>query len=167
MCHCRWKMAHLSWTKFLWCKPLLLLSSTFHLADPELWGCAIFGPKMVHLPQTNFFWKIIDIILMYLLDPFILQTFRKILPVDPELWECAIFRPKMALFPKRDFFRKPVNEPCLIHSCLSTWQKSKPDIYLLLKYWQLKNTEISLAKSFFWLKLENQIFLRHAVFAEC
>ena len=24
-------------------------------ADPELWGCAIFGPKMVHLPQTKFF----------------------------------------------------------------------------------------------------------------
>ena len=24
-------------------------------ADPELWGCTIFGPKMVHLPQTNFF----------------------------------------------------------------------------------------------------------------
>ena len=22
-------------------------------ADPELWGRAIFGPKMVHLPQTN------------------------------------------------------------------------------------------------------------------
>ena len=24
-------------------------------ADPELRGCAIFGPKMVHLPQTKFF----------------------------------------------------------------------------------------------------------------
>ena len=35
--------------------------------------------------QTKFFWKIIDIILMYLLAPFILQTFKKILPVDPEL----------------------------------------------------------------------------------
>ena len=35
---------------------------TFHRAKflkilrtgPELWGCTIFGPKMVHLPQTNF-----------------------------------------------------------------------------------------------------------------
>ena len=26
-------------------------------ANPELWGCIIFGPKIVHLPQTNFFWK--------------------------------------------------------------------------------------------------------------
>ena len=43
-------------------------------ADPELWGCAIFGPKMVHLPQI-FFWKIINIILIYLLAPFIVQNF--------------------------------------------------------------------------------------------
>ena len=68
-------------------------------ADPELWGCAIFGPKMVHLPQTNFFWKIINIILIYLLAPFIVQNFKKILPADPELWGCAIFRPKMTHFP--------------------------------------------------------------------
>ena len=27
--------------------------------DPELWGCTIFGPKMVHLPQTTFFWKLL------------------------------------------------------------------------------------------------------------
>ena len=69
-------------------------------ADPELWGCAIFGPKMVHLPQTNFFWKIINIILIYLLAPFIVQNFKKILPVDPELWGCTIFGPKMAHFCK-------------------------------------------------------------------
>ena len=24
-------------------------------ANPELWGCAIFGPKMAHLPGTKFF----------------------------------------------------------------------------------------------------------------
>ena len=28
--------------------------------DPELWGCAVFGPKMVHLPQTKIFvWKLL------------------------------------------------------------------------------------------------------------
>ena len=26
-------------------------------ADPELWGCTIFGPKMVYLSQTIFFGK--------------------------------------------------------------------------------------------------------------
>ena len=35
-------------------------------------------------PQ-KFFWKIIDIILIYLLAPFIAQTFKKTLPADPEL----------------------------------------------------------------------------------
>ena len=72
--------------------------------DSELWGCAIFGLKMVHLPQTNFFWKIINIILIYLLAPFIVQNFKKILPADPELWGCTIFGPKMAHFPKWEFF---------------------------------------------------------------
>ena len=76
-------------------------------ADPELWGCAIFGPKMVHLPQTIFFWKIINIILIYLLAPFIVQNLKKILPVDPKLWGCAFFGPKMAHFPKWELFLKP------------------------------------------------------------
>ena len=43
----------------------------------------------------------------------------------------------------RVFFRKPVNEPCVFHSCPSTCQKSMSDINLLVKYWRLKNTEIS------------------------
>ena len=29
------------------------------MADPKLWGCPIFGPKMVHLPQTIFFGKLL------------------------------------------------------------------------------------------------------------
>ena len=45
-------------------------------ADPELLGCAIFGPKIVHLsPPKKCFWKIINIILIYLLPPFIVQEF--------------------------------------------------------------------------------------------
>ena len=47
-------------------------------ADPELWGCVIFGPQMVHLPQTNFFLKkIVNVIFIYLLAPFNLQKFKK------------------------------------------------------------------------------------------
>ena len=119
-------------------------------ADPELWGCTLFGPKIVHLPQ-RFFWKIINITLIYLLAPFIVQNLKNNLPADPELWGCAIFGPKMAYFPKWEFFQKPVNKPCFFHSCLSTCQKSKSDIYLLMEYWRLKNTEISLAENNFWL----------------
>ena len=42
---------------------------------PELSGCAIFGPKIVHLPKQFFYWKIINIILIYLLAPFIVPNF--------------------------------------------------------------------------------------------
>ena len=55
---------------------------------------------------NNFFGKIINITLIYLLAPFIVQNFKKILPADPELWGCAIFGPKMAHFPKWEFFQK-------------------------------------------------------------
>ena len=42
----------------------------------------------------------------HLLSPFIVQNFKKILPVDPELWGCAIFWHKMDHLPKWDFFQK-------------------------------------------------------------
>ena len=122
-------------------------------ANPELWGCAIFGPKMDHLSWTKCFWYKPLLLLSSANWPFSLCKFlKKILPVDLELWGCAIFGPKMGPFPLLTmFFRKPVNEPCFFHSCLSICQKSKSDINLLVKYWQLKNTKISLAKSHFWL----------------
>ena len=44
-------------------------------AGPELWGCTIFGPKMVHFPQTKLFLENYYIILIYLLAPFIGQNF--------------------------------------------------------------------------------------------
>ena len=79
------KMAHLSRTKYFCYKSLLLFSSTYWpfssckkilAANPELWGCIICGPKVVHLPQTIFFLKkIINIIFIYQLAPFILQNF--------------------------------------------------------------------------------------------
>ena len=59
--------------------------TTFFTADPDFGGCAIFGPKMVHLLQTIFGGEIVNIILIYLLAPFIAQNFKKILPVDSEL----------------------------------------------------------------------------------
>ena len=43
-------MAYLSWTKFFWYKPLN--NGNNESNDPEL-GCAILGPKMVHLPQKK------------------------------------------------------------------------------------------------------------------
>ena len=111
------KMTHLSWTKFFWYKPLLLLSSTYwpfslckiqknsysgsRVRMPHFW--AQNGP---FAPNKFFFWKIIKMLLIYLLGPFVVQNFKKILPVDPELWGCGIFGPKMARFPKWEIFQK-------------------------------------------------------------
>ena len=157
------KMADLPWTIFFGTNhyyyfPLSIRA--FYYAkfkkilttDQELWECAIFDPKWCICPKQTFFWKIIIITLIYLLAPFIVQNFKKIVPADPELWGCATFGPKIAHFPKWQFFlRKTVNEPCFFHSFLSICPKSKSDINLLVKYWRLKKTEISLAESHFWL----------------
>ena len=51
-----------------------------------------------------FFWKTVNIILIYLLATLIMQNFIKILPADPELWGCATFGPKMTHFPKWEVF---------------------------------------------------------------
>ena len=76
--------------------------------------------------------------------------------------------PKWPICPNENFSGNPVNKSCSFHLCLCTCQKSMSDINLLMKYWQLKNTEISLAKrSHFWLQLEDQIFPKHAVFQKC
>ena len=64
------------------------------LPDPKLWGCAIFGTKIVHFLECYYYH------FHQLLAPFILQNFRKILPADPELWRSATFGPKMAHFNK-------------------------------------------------------------------
>ena len=45
--------------------------------DPELWGCAIFGPKMVHLPQIIFFLGKLLISFYLPISPFHLAKFLK------------------------------------------------------------------------------------------
>ena len=44
-----------------------------------------FWAQIGPFAQNNFFWKIIDTTLVYLLAPFIMQNLKKILPADPEL----------------------------------------------------------------------------------
>ena len=101
------KMAHLSWTNFFGTNHYYyfhLPIGLFHCAkfkeiftvDPKLWGCAFFEPKWSICPKQTYFWKIIDMIFIYLLAPFIVQSLKKILPA--ELWEWTIFGPKMAHF---------------------------------------------------------------------
>ena len=50
-------------------------------------------------------------------------------------YEDAPFQgPKQPIYPNENFFRKPFNKPCSFRPCLSTCQKSKSDINLLMKY---------------------------------
>ena len=60
--------------------------------------------KRSNRPKWNFFLKN-NKIFMYLLAPFILQNFKRILRVDPELSGCAIFGHKIAHLSWTIFFR--------------------------------------------------------------
>ena len=124
-------------------------------ADSELWGCAIFGLKMVQLPQTKIFWENYWYHSHLPISPFHCAKLKKNSSCGSRVLRMHHFLgPKWPISPNEHFFRKPINEPCFFHSCLSTCQKSKSDINLLMKYWQLKNTEIWLAESHFVLTWE-------------
>ena len=99
-------------------------------SDPKWPIC----PEQIFLVQTSI------ITFIYLLALFIVQNFKK-----KTIQRIQSYKDVQFLGPNENFFRKPVNEPCSFHSCLSTCQKLKWDINLLVKYWLLKNTEISLA----------------------
>ena len=119
--------------------------------DPELWGCTIFRSKMVHLPQSIFFGKLLIPFSSTYYPLSLCKILKKFFQWIQSYEDAQFLGPKWPISPNENFFRKPVNEPCFFHSCLSTCQKSKSDINLLVKYWRLKKTEISLAKSLFWL----------------
>ena len=51
-----------------------------------------------------FFWKIINITFIYLLAPFIVQSFKKILPADPELEDMQFLGPKWPISLNKIFF---------------------------------------------------------------
>ena len=108
---------------------------------------ALLGPKW----SNNFFWKIITIILIYLLAPFIVQNFKNSSSGSRVMRMYNLWAHNSPFHQIRVFFWESVNEPCFFYSCLSPCQKSKSDINLLVKYWWLKNTEISLGESHFCL----------------
>ena len=75
-------------------------------ADPELWGCTIFEPKMVHLHQKKIFWKIINITLIYLLAPFIVQNLKKLFQQIQSYEDAQFLGPKWPISPNDNFFQK-------------------------------------------------------------
>ena len=76
-------------------------------ADPELWGCAIFGPKMAHLSWTNFFWYKPLLLLSSTYWPFPLcKTFKKFLQRIESYGDASFLGPKWFICPKQFFFEK-------------------------------------------------------------
>ena len=139
-------MAHLSWTKFFSYKPLLLLSSTYWLfllcdkkiltADPEFRGCTIFRPKMVHLPQTIFFWKIINTILTYLSAPFIVQNLKKFFQRIQSCGGMRNFWAQNGPFPQvRIFFSE--NLLMSLVSLIHAYRHAKNQSQILIYYWNI------------------------------
>ena len=102
---------------------------------------------MVHLPKTNiFFWKKLlrSFSSVYRLLS-LCKILKRFLQRIQSYEDAPFLGPKWPIRSNESFFRKTVNKNCSFHSCLSACQKSKSDINLLVKYWRLKNTEMSLA----------------------
>ena len=105
-----------------------------------------FSRKMVHLTPQKVFWKINNIILIYLIAPFIVQIYQNFFQRIHSYARLHNFQAQNGPFVQMIIsFRKAVNEPFFFHSCLSTCQKSKSDYNLLVKYWWFKNSEPLLA----------------------
>ena len=99
--------------------------------------CHFWAQNGLFAPNKFFFLeKIINIIFIYLFGPFHCAKFqKKKLLQQIQSYEYAPFvGPKWSICLNDNFFRKPVNKPCSFHLFLSTCQKSKSDIYLLMKY---------------------------------
>ena len=94
-----------------------------------------FVMNKIFLVQT------IIITFIYLLALFIVQNLKKFLQRIQSYEDAQFLGPKWPISPNDNFFRKPSNEPYFFHSCLSTCQISDSYINLLVKYWQIKNTE--------------------------
>ena len=78
------------------------------------------------------------------------KIFKKKFNVDPSYGNAPFLGPKWPICPNNIFFWKFINKPCCFHSCLTTFQKSKSGINLLMEYWRIKNTETPLTERHFW-----------------
>ena len=92
------------------------------------------GPKKPICHKQFFLVQTIIITFIYLLALFIVQNLKKFFLWIQSYEDVQFLGPKWPISPNENFFRKPVNEPCFFHSCLSICQKSKSDINLLVKY---------------------------------
>ena len=99
-------------------------------ADQELWGCTIFGPKMVHLPQTIFFLENYYYHSHLPISLFLCAKFSKNSSSESRIMRIRNFWTLNGPFPQmRIFFRKPANKPSFIHAYLHAKNQSQIFIY--------------------------------------
>ena len=94
-------------------------------------------------PNKKFFRKLLISFSSTYYPPSLCKIFKEFFQQSKSYEDEQFLGLKWPIPPNENLFRKPANEPCFFHSCLSTCQKSKSDINLLVKYWWFKNTEIS------------------------
>ena len=155
MCHFR----HLSWTKFCWYKPLLLLSSIYlpfslckilkkFLEQIQSYEHAPFlGPKWSICPTQLFFLEKINIIFIYLLTPFHCAKLKKNSYSGSTVIRMYHFWAQNGPFAQMRIFseNRLISLVPFFHA------------YLYAKN-QGQNTEISLAQSHFGYNLRTRFF---------
>ena len=138
---------HICSEHFFWQKPLISVSSNywfFSLCKTFLKfleqiqsyeDVPFFDSKWSFCTKQNFEKKFLILFSSTcLLVPFIVRNFKKLLQWIQSYEYVPFLGPKLPIYPNENFFRKHVHKPCSFHSRLSTCQKSKSDINLLVKY---------------------------------
>ena len=115
--------------------------------------CAILG-KMTHLSWKIFFGTNHYHSFHLPIGPFHCTKFEKLLQRIQSYEDAQFLDPKWRICQNKNFSENLLWALFLSFMPISTCQKSKSDINLLVKYWRLKITEISLAKRDFWLTWE-------------
>ena len=144
MCHFQAQNGPFVMNTFLGYKSFLLLSATYWpfslckmLKKFFQWiqsykNVSFLGPKWFSSPKRKVFLKkIMNIIFIYLLAPFILQNFKKILTMDPELWDAQFLGPKWPISPKWELFSENLLMSLFsfIHAYLHAKNRSQIFIY--------------------------------------
>ena len=120
-------------------------------ADPELWGCAIFGPKMVHLPQTKFFLESYYYHSHLSISPFHCAKFLKNSSSRSRVMRMCNFWTQNGPFPQIWIFSEnlSINLVFLIHAYLHAKIKVRYkficEILTIKEYWNLIGWEPFLA----------------------
>ena len=91
-------------------------------------------------PNNFFCGKIMNIIFIHLLAPFIVKNFKKVLAADPELWGCTIFWTINGLFATMRLFFFLSFMPVYVPNIKVRWWSIK-EILMIKEYWNLIGQE--------------------------